>query len=309
MGHVLSFRGEFVPARIHFEQSLSFYSPQEHSTHSAIYGQDPGPVCLCRLGHDLWYLGYPDQSLNQAQAALSLGQGSAHSFTRASVIGGVAWLHQLRREGAATQEWAEATITLCVEQELPFFLAGAMIWHGWALAKKGHVDEGIGHISQGLDNYRDLGVRWGRSYFLALLAEAYGCGLQTDRALHAIAEGLALAVEMGERWHQAELYRLKGELTLDRLQTVDHKSHESLEASSIHVEAQACFQKAIEVAREQSAKSLELRATTSLARLLRDSGRRDQARGMLAEIYHWFTEGFDTIDLKEAKALLNELSV
>jgi predicted ATPase len=114
-------------------------------------------------------LGHPDQSLGRLQAGLSLAQGSSHSFTRASVIASAAWLHQLRREGSATQEWAETAITLCAEQELPFFLAGATIWRGWARAVQGHVEEGIAQICQGLENYGNAGVRWGRPYFLGLL--------------------------------------------------------------------------------------------------------------------------------------------
>jgi predicted ATPase len=313
MGHILSFRGEFVRARDHFEQSLSLYSQHEHSAHSAVYGQDPGPVCLVRLGHDLWYLGHPDQSLGRLQAGLSLAQGSSHSFTRATVIASAAWLHQLRREGSATQEWAETAITLCAEQELPFFLAGATIWRGWARAIQGHMEEGIAQICQGLENYRNAGIRWGRPYFLGLLAEAYGHGRQWEKGLNAVSEGLMLAVEMGERWHEAELYRLKGELTLQRLQTADYKFHvpfdfQSTAASNLQIEAQTCFHKAIEIAREQSAKSLELRAVVSLSRLWQDEGKPKEAHELLVKIYNWFTEGFDTADLEEAKALLDELN-
>jgi predicted ATPase len=265
------------------------------------------------LAHDLWYLGYPDQSLARHQAGLSLAKESNHSFTRASAIASVAWLHLKRREAKATQEWAEATITLCVEQELPFFLAGAMIWRGWALAIQGRVQEGIAQICQGLENYRNAGVRWGRSFFLGLLAEAYGHGRDWKGGIKAVDEGLTVAMETGERWYEAELYRLKGELTLHRLQTGDYKFHVSpdfgsLVASNIDVEAQAYFQRAIEIARDQSAKSLELRAVVSLSRLWRDEGKRKGAHDLLAESYNWFTEGFDTADLKDAKALLDELA-
>jgi predicted ATPase len=313
MGHTLSFSGEFIRARDHFEESISLYRPQEHSAHSAVYGQDPGPSCLSRLGMNLWYLGYPDQSLSRVQAALSMVQESAHSFTRAIVNGGVAQMHEMRREAGATQEWAEATITLCAEKELPFFLAGAMIWRGWARAIQGHVEEGIAQICRGLENYRNAGVGWGRSYFLGLLGEAYCHGRLWEKGLNAVAEGLRLAVETGERWFEAELYRLKGELTLQWLQAADSKSRvpsdfHSPTASNSQVEAQACFHRAIEIARQQEAKSLELRAVTSLARLWQQQGKKEKARIMLADIHNWFTEGFDTADLKEAKALLDELT-
>jgi class 3 adenylate cyclase/predicted ATPase len=313
MGHILLFQGEFVRARDHLERSLSLYDSREHRGHSAIYGQDPGPTCLNRLGHDLWYLGYPDQSLSRVQASLSLAQESTHSFTRASAMGSVAWLHLMRREVPATQQWAEATITLCAEQEIPFFLAAATIWRGWAEATQGHVEDGIAGIRQGMENFSYAGIGWGRPFFLALMAEAYGHGQQWEKGLNAVEEGLTIAAETGERWYEAELYRLKGELTLHRLQTADYKiqvpsDFESSAASNIEIEAQACFQKAIEIALEQSAKSLELRAAMSLGRLWRDEGRHKAAHDLLHEIYNWFTEGFDTADLKDAKVLLDELS-
>ncbi|MBI3245802.1 MAG: DUF2791 family P-loop domain-containing protein [Deltaproteobacteria bacterium] len=308
LGHLLSFRGDFVLARNHFEKSISLYNPQQHSSHASLYGQDPGTVALVRLGHALWYLGYPDQALKRNQEGFSLSQESAHSFTRSIALGSMTWLYQIRREEKLAQEWADATIAFCVEQELPFLLAGATIWRGSAFAEQGQVEEGIAQINQGIEAYHTAGVRWGRSHYLALLAEAYGKGKQFEKGITALAGGLAMAEETGERWYEAELYRLKGELTLQQ----ERQQATATDAQSLmpdaHGEAEACFLKAIDIARKQQAKSLELRAAMSLARLWQQQGKHHEAHGMLSEIYNWFTEGFDTKDLQEAKALLEELS-
>ena len=162
----------------------------------------------------------------------------------------------------------------------------------------------VEQIRQGLADYRATGAELFRPYYLALLAEAYGKGGQAAEGLTVLAEALATVEKTGERFHEAELYRLKGELLLAqegyRLQAVGYR--EKIE------EAEECFWKAIEIARRQQAKSLELRAVTSLARLWQQQGKKHEARQLLAEIYDWFTEGFDTKDLQETKTLLEELA-
>ncbi len=174
-------------------------------------------------------------------------------------------------------------------------MAHATILRGWAIAEQGRNDEGIAHIQEGLAASRTIGAEVVRTYFLCLLAEVCMKRGRLDDGLGALSEALAAANDREERVSEAEIHRLKGELLLRQ-----NNSNAS--------EAQSCFQSAIAVARKQSAKSLELRATVSLARLLDKQGKRDEARAMLADIYNWFTEGFDTADLKDAKALLNELS-
>jgi predicted ATPase len=165
---------------------------------------------------------------------------------------------------------------------------------GWAMARQGYHEEGIAQIQEGLAAYRATGSASARPLFLCLLAEACLEAGRLDDGLSALTEALAVADEHEIRHCEAELHRLKGELLLKQ-------------DPSNAPEAQRCLERAIEIARKQSAKSLELRATTSLARLLAKQGRRDEARVMLAEIYGWFTEGFDTADLKDAKALLEDL--
>ena len=182
---------------------------------------------------------------------------------------------------------------------------------GWALAEQGQPEAGITQLCQGLAAYRATGAEVYGPYWLALLAEAYGKGGQTEEGLAALAEALAAAHKTGGRHHEAELYRLKGELTLQQSKTSPRQvkaSQDKAEGKSPESEAEEYFRKAIDVAGRQSAKSLELRAVLSLSRLWQRQGKRKKAHQMLAEVYGWFTEGFDTKDLQEAKALLEELS-
>jgi len=172
---------------------------------------------------------------------------------------------------------------------------------GWTLAEQGQVQEGIAQMQQGLAAYRATGAELGRPRWLAQLAEAYEKVGQPEEGLTVLAEALAAVDKTGERFWEAELYRLKGELTLKQ-------SGVRGPESEVQQEAEACFLKAIEVARQQQAKSLELRAVMSLSRLRQQQGKKEEAHEMLAEIYSWFTEGFDTKDLQEAKALLEELA-
>ena len=187
-------------------------------------------------------------------------------------------------------------------------MAWGTILRGWALAEE---EEGIAQMRQGLSGLQATGAELVRPYILAKLAEAYGAVGQPEEGLTSLAEALPVAYKTGERWSEAEVYRLRGQLTLQKF----HVSDSTVQAPdlqhvtpSLHAEAEACFQKAIDIARQQQAKSWELRASTSLARLWQQQGKQREAHQMLAEIYGWFTEGFDTKDLQEAKALLEELT-
>jgi len=224
-----------------------------------------------------------------------LAQTLSHplSLTFAGNLVGV--LLQLRREARATQETAESMIAPSTEHGLANPLAYATVLRGWALAQEGNPQVGIAQIQQGLAMSHATGTELMRPYQLCLLAEACKNIGRLDDSLCALREALTAADEHEIRAFEAEANRLKGELLLKK-------------NDSNVVEARSCYERAIEIARKQSAKSWELRATTSLARLLAKQGRRDDARAMLGEIYGWFTEGFDTADLKDAKALLDELS-
>jgi predicted ATPase len=207
-------------------------------------------------------------------------------------------LHQVRRDQQATQEQAEAAITVSTEQGFPLYLAGGMIWQGWAQAMQGREAEGIAQISQGVETWTATGAVQGRTWHGALLAEAYGNAGQAEDGLTTLEEAFALLQNDGERFYAAELYRLKGELLQNAVDGMQ----------STAWTPETCFQRAIEAARGQQAKSLELRAATNLARLWQSQGKRDEARELLGGVYGWFTEGFDTADLIDAKTLLDELS-
>jgi predicted ATPase len=214
-----------------------------------------------------------------------------------------ACLYQRRRDEQLARERAEAVMALATDQEFPNPLSVGTIVRGWALAEQGQVEEGIAQMQQGLAAWRAMGAELARPYFLALLAKAYGKAGQGEEGLKALTEALSLVDKTGERTWEAELYWLKGELLLAQ------EGHR-LQAGGLREkakEAEECFLKAIEIARRQQAKSLELRAVMSLARLWQQQGKKEEARQMLTEIYSWFTEGFDTKDLQEAKALLEEL--
>src|SRR5262249_23655805 len=215
--------------------------------------------------------------------------------------------HQYRREGQVVQERAEAAITLSTEQGFALESAWATSLRGWALAEQGQWKEGIAQMRQGLAALQITGAEWGRPYLLALLAAAYGKVGQAEEGFALLAEALDVMARTAQRAYEAELYRLKGELTL-KSKVQGPKPVLSLVEGSQAEEAEEYFHKAIDVARRQSAKSLELRAVMSLSRLWRQQGKKEEGGKMVAEGYNWFTEGFDTTDLKEAKALLAELT-
>jgi predicted ATPase len=295
LGTTLQYLGAVAEAHTHFTQGSALYDPQQHRTSAFLYGEDAGVLCHTYAARALWCLGYPDQGLARSQEAVTRAQQSAHPISLSFVLSFAAGFHQLCREGRAAQGCAEAAMRLALEQGFPLWVAYSAILRGWALAQQGQAQEGIAQIGQGLKAQRATGSKQNRSYFPALLAEAYGTMEQPEAGLTALAEALAVVDTTGERWYEPELYRLKGALLLQQ-----HSDNQA--------EAETCFHKAISIARSQQAKSFELRAATSLSRLWQQQGKRAEAHALLAPVYGWFTEGFDTADLIEAKALLDELA-
>ncbi len=293
LGQTFFWLGEFPIAQVHIEQGMALYDPERRHFHAFLYGRDPGVDCYSYASVVLWCLGYPDQALKRKNEVLTLAQELSHPFSLASAFGFAGFLHTLRREGQASQEQAEATMALATEQDFAHWLAHGMIFRGWALAEQG--EEGTAQIRQGIDAWRAAGDELARPCCLALLAEACAKEGQAEEGLSALAEALAVVHKTGERVYEAELYRLKGALLLAR-------------STRQTAEAEACFHQALNIARHQQAKSWELRAAMSLSRLWQRLGKRAEAHQLLAEIYGWFTEGFDTADLQEAKALLAELA-
>jgi predicted ATPase len=302
LGNTLNYLGEFAAAHAHFTQGIGLYDRQRHHAHAFRYGQDPGVICRAYAGVTLWWLGYPDQALQRSHEALTLARELAHPFSLGFALYFAALVHHFRREWPLTQERAEAVIALAAEQGFALWAAGGTFFRGWALtardpepgARQGPAEEGIAQMQQGLAAFRAIPAEVFRPYGLALLAEASAKVGQQEKGLTLLAEALTLINDKEERRWEAELHRLQGELLLAR--TAEHDA-----------EAETCFRHALDIARRQQAKSWELRATMSLSRLWQRQDKRDEARQLLTEIYNWFTEGFDTADLQEARALLVEL--
>jgi predicted ATPase len=273
---------------------MTLYDPEQHRAFAALYGQDQGVICRSWEALTLWSLGYPDQALRRSREALILAQELAHPFSLAYAMCFAGMLCQLCRDVQAAQEQATAAIALCTEQGFALYLARGTILQGWAMAAQGQGAAGLAQMRQGLVAYQATGAAVFRPYYLASLAEAYGKRGQAGEGLTLLGEALATVHKTGERFCEAELYRLQGELLLVR-------------SAENHGEAEACFQQALTVAHRQQAKSWELRAAMSLSRLWQHQGKRAEAYEFLAPIYSWFTEGFDTADLQKAKALLEAL--
>ncbi|WP_354683068.1 adenylate/guanylate cyclase domain-containing protein [Cupriavidus necator] len=292
--------GEFRTARDHLERGLAHYQPDQQHLHVGLYGQDAGVRGYSFLAQVLWHLGYPDQARDRVQQALVLARQLPHPFDLALGLTNAAEAYQFWHEVQLVRECADAAIALSTEQGFPFWLAWATVLKGWALAEEGNAEEGIARIREGVAAYQTLGAELARPRFLALLATAYASAGQARAGLEVLDDALAAVTNTGERYYEAELHRLKGELLL-QCADAGPRTPSGQEA------AQACFQQAIEIARRQGAKSLELRAALSLARLWQQQGQTEAARQTLMCVHEAFTEGFDTADWQQARALLDAL--
>lgn len=282
--------GEFAAARAHLERGVAHYDPEKHRSHVYRYDNDPGMTCLSYLAKSLWYLGYPHQALERGEEAWAVGQASSHVGSMAEAMNWRAELAVLRRDARSALEWAEATLTLTTEQGFPaWVIAEVGTKLGWALAEQDERTAGIARMRASLEDYRAQGALLWQRHYLGLLAETHLKAGEIDEGLGAVTQAVGCG---GATLWDAELHRIKGELLLQQ-----DRPDPAM--------AESCFEAALEVARRQLAKSLELRAATSLARLWAQQGRRHQAGDLLGPVYDWFTEGFDTRDLKDAKALLD----
>src|SRR5262249_18559312 len=265
---------------------------QPPGTHTSWGVEEPGVRCRSDLSLVLWCLGSPDQALAQSRAGLTLAHTLAYPVSLVSAwhLSGV--LHQLRGEPARTREHGEALLTLATAHDIaPPRVAGGLMLRGWTVAVQGDRAAGLAHIHQGLTLWESVGSRILRPYALATLAEVYLQGGQPAPGLTLVQEALALVHTTGEGWYEAGLYRLQGELRLAQSQVPGREA-----------QAEACFHTALAIARRQQAMSWELRVAMSLARLWQCQGKQDAARRLLAPIYGWFSEGFDTADLQAAQA-------
>jgi class 3 adenylate cyclase/tetratricopeptide (TPR) repeat protein len=335
LGQISYYMGKFAAARDHLQQAIALYDSRPSSSPAIRPVQDPGVLSRGYAAWSLWYLGYPDQALQRVHGAFALAQELSHPLSFGFALNFASTLHQFRKEHQLAQEWAEAVVALSSEHGLPphlfcysdrkstfmafssehdftQFVARETFMRESMLAAQGQVEEGLTLLRQSIDTYLAGGAEVLRPIFLSGLAAAHGTVGQIDEGLALLTEALVIVDKTGLRLNEVGLYLLKGQLTLQKFQVSGSKfqvpnSPES-GVRSPESEAEECFLKAIEIARRQQAKSLELQAVMSLCRLWQQQGKKQEARQMLAEIYGWFTEGFDTGDLRAAKALLAELT-
>jgi predicted ATPase len=286
--------GDHRAALAHFETAASLYRPDEHRDSAFHYGQDIGVSAFVQLSWALWHRGYPDQSARAADRALALSRQLGHAHTLAHALWHADVAAVSARDVATVYAHSNDCVALASEHGFALWTAFGRILQGWAVAQKGEATTGIARIRDGMAAAEATGTLVTAPFHLTLLAEALALAGNIEEALAALDDALAKAATSGERGWDAEIHRLRGELT-GRLPYPDP------------AKAEDSFRTALAIAREQGTRGYELRAATSLARLWGEQGRRAQARELLAPVYGWFTEGFDTADLKEAKALLDEL--
>src|SRR5262249_40316877 len=288
-------RGALPAAHQHLEEGIACYTPVQRRAPVFRMGQDPGVSCRAYTAQTLWLLGYPEQALAHLHDALALAHALAHPFSLAWVQWWAAFVWQLRRDVLAVYEHADAAVALATEQGFPLWVALGTSMRGWALAMQGQGEEGLAQVRLGIAAWRDTGAGLGVPFLCTLLAEVSAHLGYPEDGLQALTEAYTLVEQHEERFWEAEIHRLRGVLLLQ--QTVAQQE-----------EAETWLQRALDVARRQEATARELRAAMSLSRLWQQQGKQAEARELLAPIYGWFTEGFDTVDLQEAKALLEALA-
>jgi predicted ATPase len=293
MGVTAFHRGEHRRAGEHLESSLALYDPIAHRTHALVYGRDPAVLSRSYAGVSLWHAGYPEQALESLERAMILAREVSHPYTLALGLTMSLVLRILRREPTEVEPLATECLELAREQVFRMVLGPALYMRAWA---RGPADREVtAALEQGEAAHRDVGSRFHLSLMLAVTAEHYRSVSLPEKALGKLDDALKIAERGLERYYLPEVHRLKGEVLAEV-------------AAGEPAPIEACFQTALALAREQGARSLELRAATSLARLWQRQAKPAEARALLAPVYDWFTEGFDTQDLKDAKTLLEELA-
>ena len=274
------------------ELGLQYYDLETAGSATFQYGEAVGVGALLFLGHTMLILGYPDQSLARFEEGLALAETLNHPHSLAYGLYGLSSIYLLRGDIGRSLEASGRAIAFCKDKGIPFWQASAAVNHGHALFLTGRAHEGIAEVTQALDDYRAIGARVMETRFLRQLAEMYLLSGQTSAGLEAVSQALTFVNDTGERMAESELYRLRGSL---------------LRRKGREAEAEADLLHALDIACRQQARLYELLAVVSLARLWRTQGKHAEARERLAEIYDWFTEGLETVDLQRAKALLLEL--
>jgi predicted ATPase len=291
------YQGRFAVSLAHCERVIALYDPARDLGGAFHHGfpTDPRVTGLCIAAWNLWYLGHADRSLGRARESVTLARTLGEPFSLANALFSETLVHRLRRDWRAQRERAADMIALSDVQGFPLLRGVGRMYHGLARVKGGEGAAGLTEVAEGLALAAGAGNRGGVPALLYALADGQRTAGQHAEALGTVESGLAVATETGQHFWDAGLHQLKGELLL---------ATDSANAA----EVEALFRRALDIARAQEAKSFELRAATSLARLWHRQGKRAAAHALLAPVYGWFTEGFDTRDLMEAKALLDELT-
>ena len=293
MGDTSFWLGNLIAARTHLEQAVAFYRPEHHAREVFRSGQDQGVISSALSAWAVWLLGYPDTALTRMEETLALARRLSHAHTIAMTYQNFTMTHQFRGEVAAVLEKAEAQLALSREGRFPLWLAGAAFMRGWALSQQGHPEEGIAEMRRAIDEWRATGAELGTPYYLGLLAEAHGAAGRPETGVEVILDALASSDRSGEVWWRAELWRIDAELRL-KLPVPDEAA------------AERRLLDALELARAQRARSLELRTAASLFCLWTKRGKPPrEAHQPLADVFNWFTEGRETSDLKQAMQLLS----
>jgi predicted ATPase len=295
LGMTLLWRGELRRAREHFELGCNAYDPEEHHRHAVVYGNDPGVACLAHGGYVLSVLGHLEQALAHGEKAMILARRQAHPFSLVQALIYCAFIHRIRREPQQVLKLAKESMRLASEHGFPFWLAEARMMEGWAQCEQGAAHAGLRQLQQGFTEFLDTGALMDRPRWLSVLAEAHAKCNQPDAGLRALTQGLIVVDETGERFYEARLLGLQGDILLLR------------GGVNAEREAETAYLKSLEVARQQGAKVWELRTATSLARLWELQGRTREGVDLLAPLYGRFGEAFDTPDLVDAKVLLEGL--
>jgi predicted ATPase len=280
--------GDFGAAKMHNDEGARLYDRDVHASYTLAYGIDVGVGCLAWSAWATWYLGYPDEALDKARAALRLAENLSHPFSIGLAHCWLAALHSFRCENDELQHHAEAAVRLAEEHGIAQWLWFGSVFLGRALSEKGEPEKGIARMRSGVRGWLGMGARTEMPHFSALLAEAHLEIGNTSEAAALLAEGLGYVAETSESYFESELYRLRGVVNL----------------SSDRQAAERDFQRAVEISHAGQSRSLELRAAVSLARLLRSDGRAEEAKAIVAPLYAEFSEGWRTRDLVEARELL-----
>jgi predicted ATPase len=294
MANALAFTGDIADSRAHYDRAIALYDPAEHRPLATRFGVELGTVNLCFRAQARWLLGYPDAALADAEYAMTDARDIGQAGTLMYVLSHSAVINMLCGNYAASTTRFKELCALTDEKGTNVWKAQGLMTQGCVSALTGKASDAVQMISTGISAFRKTTSTLFTPLWSSYLARAHAEAGQFDDAWRSIGETMTVVETTGEVWWEADIHRLAGEIAL-------------MSAAPDAAKAQAYFERALAVARAQQAKSLELRAAMSMARLLRDQGKHDAARALLAPVYGWFSEGFDTLDLKEAKALLDEL--